>query len=59
MKGVKHIFTKRKGEMIPNHKFLQYLKYGSILTIVHLIILRSLQEIHPWKMLLKNITLMS
>lgn len=48
MKGAKHIFTKMKGEVILNDKFWQYVEYGATLIVVHLIIFRPLQKIHPW-----------
>jgi hypothetical protein len=48
MKGAEHIFTKKKDEVILNDKFWQYVKYGSTLIVVHLIIFMPLQKIHPW-----------
>jgi hypothetical protein len=47
MKGAKQISTKRKGEVILNYKFWQDVKFGFTLTIMHLIIFKSIQEIHP------------
>jgi hypothetical protein len=45
MKGAKH-----KGEVILNYKFWQDVKYGFTLTIMHLIIFKSIQEIRSWHM---------
>jgi hypothetical protein len=59
MKGEKHISTKSKGEVIVNYKFWQDVKYGFTLIVMHLIIFKSVQEIHPWHMQLTCTTSMA